>query len=301
MPPQPPAQTVTPKAPIVGSPSLNRHLWMPPPLDVNAVRAALLENMATSLKRGSPNATVLAALVERLGAPGGIGGALRASTAQLLVAGDILGIRPVTAATSPPLGVLALLTPATPRDLMPDARRLLSVLTMRLSTHTDGRGYLLSAVAGAPTSSWKGADAQTAGLDLASVLLQAVCGRANWETEPTAEEALCAAILANMTLETDACLRLVEVGAIAALARRVSELASNDAVPIYDAPSKPLSAITPRSRLPPHVNAPPPTIASSTETLSLPEQPREPLGRLAILDVNASEDRRTCRDVAIRA
>ena len=68
-PPMPPASALAAKA--ATSAALDRHLWMPPPLDVASVRAALFENI--DAKRHAPNAPVLAALIDRLGAPGGIG------------------------------------------------------------------------------------------------------------------------------------------------------------------------------------------------------------------------------------
>ena len=283
-PPMPPASALAAKA--ATSAALDRHLWMPPPLDVASVRAALFENI--DAKRHAPNAPVLAALIDRLGAPGGIGSALRASTAQLLVAGDVLGIRPANAPSatlSPPLGILAMLQQdATGAS---DARRLLSVLVMRLSTHADGRGYLLSAVAGTPSSIWKGPassddaaeNAPSEGLDLASVLLQAVCctGR-SWDAEPTAEDALCAAILANMTLETDACARLADLGAISVLARRVSELSSNDAKPQLLSEDAPTPFAVPAETRPPSrprdASAEAPAPSSSTRRAPVGGEPR---------------------------
>ena len=303
MPPAPPGGVST-EALVMGTGAegarLGQQLWMPPPLDVHTVRTALLDQLATS-RSGAAHArgrrrtaAVLAALVERLGAPGGIGGALRASTAQLLVAGDAFGIRPKVAPSSgePPLGALALLTwkqpdgpgegQAGPQPATGDAaaavdatttaanptralaaapvlaakrwlqlangtanaRRLLAALAMRLSTHADGRSYLLSAVASVPAfvgaegpaeaadGAANEADADTnangavaddsddysgpplappfdprirIGLDLATMLLQAVCSAPHRpQREPSVEAALCAAVLSNLTLEVRA-------------------------------------------------------------------------------------------------
>ena len=100
------------------------------------------------------------------------------------------------AAASPPLGVLALLTWAISQAAVDasDARRLLSVLVMRLSTHTDGRGYLLSSVAGAPTATWKGPTEDARAIGVLEALPMAPVRR---------QEALVARVLSDSRGGTD--------------------------------------------------------------------------------------------------